>query len=228
MLTARLRHNGNVKSLKTKWLTSFAMVLVALASCVAFVAAGDLGGASADGLRATEVALGQAAELADATASLAVGLQQSVKIVATGMGSAAEAMDHTIEVSKNVRRLLDSVSLFGVPVFTKVDDLSNSLQDAEASLLEVQGGMSETQVNLTAAGPSLDKAVANLSAVPGELRAAQATISETTARLDRQVLLWRLVIVVGGLAFVLLLAILERLVRARSAVVLISRSTGQP
>jgi hypothetical protein len=222
MLMARLGHNEGVNSLKTTWFTRTAMVLAVVGTTLALTATGNLGGASATGLRATEVALGRAAELADATAALAVALEKSVITLANGTGSTAEAMEHTVEVSTNVRRLLDAVSLLGLPSFTEVDDLSNSLELAEASLLEVQGGMNETQANLIAAGPELSQTVGTLEAVPGELRAAQAIIRETTQRLDRQVVLLRLVILFAALAMLLALVALERVAStARS-------STAQP
>ena len=222
MLTARLGHNERMKSLKTTWFTRAAMVLSLLGATLALIAAGDLGGASVSGLRATEMALGQAAELADATAALAVALEKSVITLAHGMGSAGEAMEHTVEVSANVRRLLGSVSLLGVPGFAEVDDLSNSLELAEASLLEVQGGMNETQANLIAAGPELSQAVVTLEAVPGKLRAAQAIVRETTQRFDRQVVLWRLVIAFAALAMLLALVAVEGVASAAS------RNSDQP
>lgn len=193
------------------------MVLVLVASPIAWIAAGDLGGAPAEGLRATEVILEQAAELAATTNDLAVQLQQSVSTVASGMGSVAEAMDHTIAVSKNVRELLGTVASLGGSIPIDLSDLTSSLQNTEASLLEVQGGMDETKANLTAVEPTLTTAIDALARVPAALQDAHKTIAETTKRLDRQIVLWRAVIVLGAVALVLMLVSFERLVPVSSA-----------
>jgi septal ring factor EnvC (AmiA/AmiB activator) len=193
-----------------KWLTGVALLLVVSASVVGWVTAGDTGRTSRAELRATAAALGQAAEHADATVALSIALQQSVDTLATGMGSAAEAMDHTVEVSKTVRQLLDSVSTTGEALFTNADQLHSDLQNAEASLLEVQGGMNETQADLDALGPALTKAVASLQALPAQLRAAQATVAATINDTDRQVLMWRVTLVMGAIAVLLLVVVVGR------------------
>lgn len=196
------------------------MVLVMLAGVTGWVATGDIGGATADGLRTTDVALGHAVELADTSAALATELQNAVTALSTGMNSSAEAIDHTIELSKTVRGLLDSVSVLGVPIFAGADALSTTLQQVEESLLEVQGGLTETFKNLEAAGPSVAKTVTTLQAVPIELRAAQTAIRATTDDIDQGVVLWRVALLVGTLALLLLLVALDRIaasLRTRSA-----------
>jgi chromosome segregation ATPase len=194
-----------------KLLTRSAMLLVVLASALAWVAVGALGDGSADGLRVTAGALGRAAELADATSASATALQQSLTTLENGMGSSSEAMDHTIEVSKSVRQMLDAVLSSGEAVFSAADDLHSSLVNAEASLLEVQGGMNETTANLTALEPKLTAAVAVLTKVPDQLRAAQSSLTQSAKRLDRQVVLWRVAVGAGALALVLLVMSVERM-----------------
>lgn len=210
MLTARMVHNVAVRFVQRKWLTGVAMLFVVSASVVAWAAAGGTGGTSRSESLATEAALGQAAELADATVVLSVALQQAVDSLATGMGSAAEAMDHTVEVSKSVRHLLDSVSTAGEALFANADELHSDLQNAEASLLEVQGGMNETQTNLDAAERALATTVADLRSIPAQLRSAQASVAAAKNDLERQVLMWRVAIAMGAIAVSLLVVIVGR------------------
>ncbi len=214
MLTARFGHNGEVQTTSTTWLIRLAMVCVVLAGTLGWIATGNIGGASADGLRATDQALGRAAELADTTAALATELQKAVSTLSNGMRSASEAIDHTIEVSKNVRTLLDTVSVLGVPVIAGADILSTNLAQAEEALLEVQGGLNEAFANLKAVVPTLAASVSTVQAIPNELRAAQNAIRETTDEIDRGVVLWRVALVLGAVALLLLLVVADRIVRS--------------
>ena len=199
------------------------MLLVVIAGVTGWVATGNIGGASADGLRATDTALGNAVELADTSATLATELQNAVTALSTGMNSSAEAVDHTIELSKTVRGLLDSVSVLGVPIFAGADAFSTTLQQVEESLLEVQGGLKETFTNLDAAGPNVAKTVTTLQTIPNELRAAQNAIRNTTDEIDQGVVLWRVTLLVGALALLVLLVALDRI-----AASLRTQATNQP
>lgn len=223
MLTSQLGHNDRVQTRTTNWLIRSAIVLVVLAGTVGWIAMGNIGGASADGLRASDAALGKAVELADTSAALATELQNAVTALSTGMRSSAEAIDHTIALSKTVRGLLDSVSVLGVPVFAGADAFGTTLQQVEESLLEVQGGVNETFKNLEAAGPNLATTVTALKAIPNELRTAQNAIRATTDEIDRGVVLWRIALIAGTLALLLLLAALGRV-----AASLRTREANQP
>ena len=130
------------------------------------------------------------------------------------MNSSAEAIDHTIELSKTVRGLLDSVSVLGVPVFAGADAFSSTLQQVEESLLEVQGGVTETFKNLEAAGPNVAKTVTTLQAIPDELRAARTAIRATSDDIDQGVVLWRVALVLGAVALLLMLVVADRIVRS--------------
>ncbi|MUH51071.1 MAG: hypothetical protein F2789_07655 [Actinobacteria bacterium] len=202
----------------TTWLTRVMMAFVAVTAVVAWIGVGELGGSSSAGLRATETALDHAVGLADATATLGVQVQQAMTTLGNGMGSAAEAMDHTVAVSRDVRALLDTLAPLGAQLGTdapaRLADLVTSLGQAEASLQEVQGGMNETQANLVAAAPAFAEVVTRLQAVPDELRAARARVHASAVSVGRGVVLLRIAITVGALMVLL-----------RSA---LARRTGQP
>lgn len=216
MLTVQIDNNGDMQSTSTRWFIRSAMLFVVLAAAVGWIAMGNIGGASADGLRSTDAALGHAVELADTSATLAAELQNAVTALSTGMNSSAEAIDHTIELSKTVRGLLDSVSVLGVPGFAGADAFSATLQQVEESLLEVQGGVAETFKNLQAAVPNVAKTVTTLQALPDQLRAAQTAIRTTTDDIDRGVVLSRVALILGAVALLLIFVVADRIVRSMS------------
>ena len=190
------------------------MALVVVAGAMAWVTSGEIGDTSRDSLRSAELALGSAAELADTTAAIALELQSSIATLSSGMGSAAEAMESTVLVSTNLRSLLDSVSAFVQPIVGGTDELKADLANAEVSLLEVRGGLLETQIALDAAEPKVAAAVLTLQAVPSDLRDAQASIQRAIKQLDRQVILWRLVIAIGVIGVLLVATALDRIARS--------------
>ncbi len=194
------------------------MVLVVVAACLAWVAAGRLGDVTSNGLDETTVAIDDAILLADSTARMAEQMQATVISIALGMNSASEAIGNTVTVSENIRKLLDYVS-----ILNRVDDLGNSLADTEASLLEAQGGLDETKDNLIRAEPAIADAVTVLESVPLQLREANDKIAAAADRVDNYVALWRAMIVVIAAALLILFFAVERMSRRprnESAVVL--------
>ncbi len=190
------------------------MVLVVVAGAMAWVTSNDISDTSRDSLRSAELALGGAVELAGTTEAIALELQNSIATLSNGMGSAAEAMENSVVLSTNLRTLLDSLSAVVQPVLGSTDELQGDLANAEVSLLEVRGGLLETQTALNDAEPKVAAAVATLQFLPNDLRAAQASIQRAIKQLDRQVILWRLVIAIGVIAVLLLAAALDRMARA--------------
>lgn len=207
------------------------MVLVVVAGVMAWVTSNDISDTSRDSLRSAELALGGAVELADTTEAIALELQNSIAALSNGMGSAAEAMENSVVLSTNLRTLLDSLSAFVQPALGSTDELQGDLANAEVSLLEVRGGLLETQTALNDAEPKVAAAVATLQFLPNDLRAAQASIQRAIKQLDRQVILWRLVIAIGVIAVLLLAAALDRMARALSPAtqpVMESAAVNQP
>jgi len=188
------------------WCIRIGMLLVLVAGCVAWVAVGRLGHVSKAGLHQTDVAMGDAVALADSTAVISQQIQNSLVAVASGMGAASDAIGNTIDVSKNVRRVLDLGSFFG-----RVDDLSNSLANTEASLAEAQGALSETQQNLVGAEPGVDGAVTVMKELPDQLRTAQQKLHNASGEVDGYVALLRTLIVLLAIVALLMFVVLDRL-----------------
>ena len=190
------------------------MALVVVAGVMAWVTADQISDTSRDSLRSAELAVSSAAALADTTAAIALELQNAVATLSNGMGSAAEAMASTVSLSTNVRSLLDVLSTFVQPILGGTDELKADLANAEVSLLEVKGGLLETQIELDSAAPKVAAAVATLQSVPNDLRDAQASIQRAIKQLDRQVILWRLVIAIAVIGVLLLAVALDWMARS--------------
>jgi multidrug resistance efflux pump len=188
------------------------MVLVVFAAVFAWIAVGRLGEVSRRGLEQTDIALGDAVSLADATSDVTHQIQNSLASVATGMGAAAEAIDNTIKVSANVRAILDVGSFFG-----RVEDLTSNLANTEASLEEAKGAIEETQASLVAAEPSVADAIDVLEQLPAQLRDAQSRLERTVGRVDGYVILLRLLVIVLAVAGILGFVVLDRLTQQIAA-----------
>src|SRR5262245_55918024 len=124
-------HNGSVKTSTLTWCIRVGMVLVVAAAIFSWIAVGRLGEVSKVGLEQTDVALGDAVALADATATIAGAIQDSLVAVADGMGAAAESIGHTVEVAEGVRAIINIGSFFG-----RIEDLADSLANTEVSMQE--------------------------------------------------------------------------------------------
>ena len=187
------------RSLPTVLLVS--IILVAVSGAAAWVAVGRIADATQLALLRMESALVAGRDLADSAASSASELEQVVAVVSDGLGSTSEAIGATYlgdgAWGASVRKILDLVDFIG-----SVDELQQSLKEAEASLVFVQGSLNTASSTLADAGPALHETVVALTKVPGEIDQAIADAAEARAKLDDQVWLWRLAIVAGGLAII--------------------------
>ena len=201
---------------RSKVLTLLAGVLILASVIAGWIAIGRLAAATQRGLARTEQSLSTARDLAADTASSADQLHQVITVVGEGLSSTVDALVATRQVSASVRALLDAVS-----VFDRVENLSNSLTDAEASIAVVEIDLAEASGSVEEAGPVLDKAVTSLTSIPAELDRSIAEVESSRARIGQQVWLWRLAIAAGGAALTVMLLLitqLRRLVTGRSVV----------
>jgi len=205
------------------WCLRVGMLVVLVAACIGWVAVGRLGHVSEAGFHQTDVALGDAVALAGSTAQIAEQIENTLTAVAVGMGATSDAIGNTIEVSANVRRVLDLGSFFG-----RVDDLSNGLANTEASLAEAQGALSETQDNLVAAQPGVSGAAAVMKQLPDQLRTAQLQLQDAAGQVDGYVLLLRTLIVLLAVVALLMFFILDRLTGQVAALTVTPDENAQP
>lgn len=199
---------------RSKVLTLLAGVLILASVIAGWIAIGRLAAATQRGLARTEQSLSTARDLAADTASSADQLHRVITVVGEGLSSTVDALVATRQVSASVRALLDAVS-----VFDRVENLSNSLTDAEASIAVVEIDLAEASGSVEEAGPVLDKAVTSLTSIPAELDRSIAEVESSRARIGQQVWLWRLAIAAGGAALTVMLLLitqLRRLVTGRS------------
>jgi hypothetical protein len=164
------------------------------------------------------VSLTLARDLATDTVASAGELQRLVSSIGEGLGNTGDALAATRQVSEGVRGLLDIVS-----IFNRVENLSKSLNEAEAAIANVEIDLAEASGSVLEAAPALDKAVSSMQSVPGELDLSIAAVESARGRIGEQVWLWRLAIVAGGGALGLILLLLHRLSRTLS---LATRSAG--
>ena len=199
---------------RSKVLTLLAGVLILASVIAGWIAIGRLAAATQRGLARTEQSLSTARDLAADTASSADQLHRVITVVGEGLSSTVDALVATRQVSASVRAFLDAVS-----VFDRVENLSNSLTDAEASIAVVEIDLAEASGSVEEAGPVLDKAVTSLTSIPAELDRSIAEVESSRARIGQQVWLWRLAIAAGGAALTVILLLitqLRRLVTGRS------------
>jgi hypothetical protein len=197
------------------WLAGF---LIAASVIAGWIAVGRLAEATQRGLARTEVSLTLARDLATDTVASAGELQRLVSSIGEGLGNTGDALAATRQVSEGVRGLLDIVS-----IFNRVENLSKSLNEAEAAIANVEIDLAEASGSVLEAAPALDKAVSSMQSVPGELDLSIAAVESARGRIGEQVWLWRLAIVAGGGALGLILLLLHRLSRTLS---LATRSAG--
>ena len=205
---------------RSKTLTLLAGLLIVASVVAGWIAIGRLAAATQRGLARTEESLSTARDLAADTASSAGQLQQVITVVGQGLSSTVDALVATRQVSASVRGLLDVVS-----VFDRVENLSQSLTDAEASIAVVEIDLAEASGSVEEAGPVLDKAVTSLTAIPAELDRSITEVESSRARIGQQVWLWRLAIAAGGAALMVMLLLIAQL---RRAVIGRSAEVGEP
>jgi len=191
------------------------MVLSVAAAVVAWLAVGDSVEGSAADHRAATASLTQGIAIAQAADSIADQLQNSVNGLVVGAGSASEALTYTIAIAQNAEKLraivedLDSDAASDTFV-----EIATGLREAQASLLENQGGLDETQQALIATQPVIQSAITALEAIPDQLRTAQADLTDSDGAFDNQLGLWRTAIVLMTITLLLAFGVIDRLARA--------------
>jgi hypothetical protein len=197
---------------RSRVLIWMAGVLIVGSVVAGWIAIGRLASATERGMARTAESLSSARDLAADTASSAGELQRVIAIVGEGLGSTGDALVATRQVSTSVRGLLDVAS-----VFDRVENLSDALTEAEASIAEVEIDLAEAAGSIEEAAPVLDKAVASLQSIPAELDRSIAEVSASRTRIGDQVWLWRFAMLAGGAALLVMLALIT-----------VKSSEGQP
>ena len=195
-------------------LTWLAAVLIAGSVVAGWIAVGRVASATQRGLARTEESLSSARELAVNTADSAGELQRLVVVMGEGLGNTADALVATRQVSTSVRDLLDAASFID-----SVDNLTQSLKTAEATIARVEIDLAEASGAVDEAAPVLDKTVASLQQIPKSLDESIAAAQTSAARVGQQVWLWRLAICAGGAALLVMLALIGDVRRVRTPVV---------
>lgn len=190
-------------------------VLIVGSVVAGWIAIGRVASATQRGLNRTEESLASARDLAASTSESATELQRLVGVIGEGLGSTSKALVATRQVSTNVRGFLDIASFIG-----SVENLTDSLKEAEATIAEVEIDLAQASVAIAETTPLLDETISSLQLIPGELDRSIADVRSSTARVGQQVWLWRLAISAGGAALLLVLILigdLRRVVNSRVA-----------
>ena len=201
---------------QSKVLMWFAGVLIAGSVLAGWIAIGRLASATQRGLARTEQSLLSARDLAADTAASATELQRLVGVIGEGLGKTGDALVATRQVSASVRGLLDVASFIN-----SVDNLTESLKTAEATIAEVEIDLAEASGSIEETGPVLDTAIVALRAIPGQLDQSIVSVKSSAARVGQQVWLWRMAMAAGGAALLVMLTLiadLRRVVRRQAAV----------
>jgi len=191
------------------------MVLSVAAAVVAWLAVGDSVEGSAADHRAAAASLTQGIAIAQAADSIADQLQNSVNGLVVGAGSTSEALTYTIAIAQNAEKLRAIVEdLESDASSDTFVEIATGLREAQASLLENQGGLDETQQALIATQPVIQSAITALEAIPDQLRTAQADLTDSDGAFDNQLGLWRTAIVLITITLLLAFGVIDRLARA--------------
>ena len=191
------------------------MVLSVAAAVVAWLAVGDSVEGSAADHRAAAASLTQGIAIAQAADSIADQLQNSVNGLVVGAGSTSEALTYTIAIAQNAEKLRAIVEdLESDASSDTFVEIATGLREAQASLLENQGGLDETQQALIATQPVIQSAITALEAIPDQLRTAQADLTDSDGAFDNQLGLWRTAIVLMTITLLLAFGVIDRLARA--------------
>jgi hypothetical protein len=197
---------------QSRLLTWLATVLIAGSVVAGWIAIGRIASATQRGMSRTEESLVSARELAANTAASAAELQRLVSVIGEGLANTGNALAATRQVSTSVRDLLDAASFIN-----SVDNLTESLKTAEATIAAVEIDLAEASGAVAEAGPVLDKTVASLQQIPSDLDKSIASVRASAARVGQQVWLWRLAISSGGAALLVMLLLIGNVRRAVNA-----------
>jgi hypothetical protein len=197
---------------QSRLLTWLATVLIAGSVVAGWIAIGRIASATQRGMSRTEESLVSARALAANTAASAAELQRLVSVIGEGLANTGNALAATRQVSTSVRDLLDAASFIN-----SVDNLTESLKTAEATIAAVEIDLAEASGAVAEAGPVLDKTVASLQQIPSDLDKSIASVRASAARVGQQVWLWRLAISSGGAALLVMLLLIGNVRRAVNA-----------
>jgi hypothetical protein len=153
-----------------------AMVLVAAAAVLAWLAVGALADTESD----RDGQSADVAAVADAAATSVRQMQAALDGLEIGTNSAAEAAVSTEAISVNVRAIL--AALDGID---DAEAISSELANAEAALLEAEGGLRESADAMAATQPALATAADELEAAAQRLRDAAPETDDTHTLLAR-------------------------------------------
>ena len=199
-------HNGPVNGAVQREMTPgsasrlvhISMVVLLLGLVIAWVAAGSTHDAAAATARADRDAVDRTVALADAAATLGGEVEMSMGALTEATGSASSASQYAVVVSQQVRALIAALSGVDGQQAKAVAAVVNELSNAEASLLETEGGLHEANDSLTKIAPGITGAVTTLTQLPDKLRTASSAIAAAESDADDALLLWRVAIVLLG------------------------------
>jgi hypothetical protein len=201
---------------QSRVLTWLAGLLIIGSVVAGWIAIGRVAHATQRGLARTEESLASARDLAANTAESATELQRLVGVIGEGLANTGDALVATRQVSTSVRGLLDIATFIG-----SVEDLTDSLREAEATIAEVEIDLAEAAGAIEETTPLLDDTIVTLKLIPDELDRSIAEVKASATRVGDQVWLWRLAIAAGGAALLIVLVLmgdLRRSVNNRAAV----------
>ena len=194
---------------QSRFLSGLAAVLIAGSVVAGWIAIGRVASATQRGLSRTEESLVSARELAASTSSSASELQHLVTVIGEGLANTGDALVATRQVSTSVRDLLDAASFI-----SRVDNLTESLKTAEATIAAVEIDLAEASGAIAESAPALDKTVASLQKIPADLDQSIASVKSSATRIGQQVWLWRVAISAGGAALLVMLVLIGNVRRA--------------
>ncbi len=194
---------------QSRFLSWLAAVLIAGSVVAGWIAIGRVASATQRGLSRTEESLSSARELAASTASSARELQHLVTVIGEGLANTGDALVATRQVSTSVRDLLDVASFIN-----SVDNLTESLKTAEATIAAVEIDLAEASGAIAESALALDQTVASLRKIPADLDQSMASVKSSATRIGQQVWLWRVAISAGGAALLVMLVLIGNVRRA--------------
>ncbi|MCU1401170.1 MAG: hypothetical protein JWN62_4279, partial [Acidimicrobiales bacterium] len=146
----------------TSRLVHVAMIVLLLGLVIAWSAAGSAHEAATATARSSRDAVDHTLALADAAATLGAEVEMSVGALMESTTAASSASQISGVISQQLRALIDALSAVQGQDTKAVDDVVNALSNAEASLLETEGGLNEANATFTNVSGGITKAVTTL------------------------------------------------------------------
>jgi hypothetical protein len=179
------------------------VVLIVASVIAAWVAIGQLADSTDRALARTEESLALARVLAVDTAEGVDQIRAALSPVGDGLASTSDALVATRDVSASVRQALSSIRFID-----NVQEIREKLEGAEAAIVDVEADLGTTRDTIVVTQLTLNSIVTSVEEVPAQLDLAADEVRENRSRIGRQVLLWRLAAVAGGLALLGVLMVL--------------------